>query len=268
MLPRPRFHSKCPDTKRISFQQAEFILRHIVQQRDQDKWQEDLEREKRESEIRRKSELPVDITGKPKRVIPVDPIISPFDSEENRVPGISHRPAEDISTSDSDSSPKDTPHPSPSSPFIPRLPIPHRDSTSSESSSDSETEPIMATEELIEALTTTLKNINQSPTIPLSVFKGKKGEDPEDHILKVEDYFGIHQITEEVDKIKRFKDTLFETARKWAQTLSKKEVVKFDYDPKNPDDKKASMKISVPDKIYKRRKNFGSSLQCLASIDI
>ena len=43
-------------------------------------------------------------------------------------------------------------------------------------------------------------------------------------------------------KIKRFKDTLFETARKWAQTLSKKEVVKFDYDPKNPDDKKASMK--------------------------
>ena len=77
----------------------------------------------------------------------------------------------------------------------------------------------------------------------LPVFKGKKGEDPEDHILKVEDYFGLHQIDDQQDKIKRFKDTLFETARKWAQTLDYTgEVVKFDYDPANEDDKKASMK--------------------------
>ena len=74
------------------------------------------------------------------------------------------------------------------------------------------------TKQLIEALTKSLKNINQSPTIPLPLFKGKKGEDPEDHILKVEDYFGVHQVTEQDDKINRFKDTLFETARKWAQT--------------------------------------------------
>ena len=100
-----------------------------------------------------------------------------------------------------------------------------------------------ATKDLIDALTKTLKNINQSPTIPLPVFKGKKGEDPEDHILKVEDYFGLHQIDDQQDKIKRFKDTLFETARKWAQTLDYTgEVVKFDYDPANEDDKKASMK--------------------------
>ena len=100
-----------------------------------------------------------------------------------------------------------------------------------------------ATKDLIDALTKTLKNINQSPTIPLPVFKGKKGEDPEDHILKVEDYFRLHQIDDQEDKIKRFKDTLFETARKWAQTLDyTKEVVKFDYDPTNADDKKASMK--------------------------
>ena len=63
-------------------------------------------------------------------------------------------------------------------------------------------------------LVDTLKNINQSPTIPLPVFKGKKGEDPEDHILKVENYFEIHEIRKEGDKIKRFKDTLFEMARK------------------------------------------------------
>ena len=46
------------------------------------------------------------------------------------------------------------------------------------------------TKDLVEALTKTLKNINQSPTIPLPVFKGKKGEDRGDHILKVEDYLG------------------------------------------------------------------------------
>ena len=82
----------------------------------------------------------------------------------------------------------------------------------------------------------TPKNINQSPTVPLSVFKGKKGEDPEDHILKVEDYFEIH------GKIKRFKDTLFEMVRKWAQTPNYTEVIKFDCNPKVEDDKKASMK--------------------------
>ena len=43
------------------------------------------------------------------------------------------------------------------------------------------------TEELVKALTKTLQGIQQAPTIPLPVFKGKKGEDPGDHILKVED---------------------------------------------------------------------------------
>ena len=59
-----------------------------------------------------------------------------------------------------------------------------------------------ARKDLIDALTRTFKNINQSPTIPLPVCKGKKGEDPEDHILKVEDYFGLHQITEQDDGLK------------------------------------------------------------------
>ena len=58
----------------------------------------------------------------------------------------------------------------------------------------------------------------------------------------MEDYFGVHQITAEGDKINRFKDTLFKTARKWAQTLNYDEVKKFDYNPDNPNDKKASMK--------------------------
>ena len=126
----------------------------------------------------------------------------------------------------------------------PRLPISHEESTDSEDSIGSETDSIMTatTKELKDTLTKTLKNINQSPTIPLPIFKGKKGEDPEDHILRVEDYFGVHRITEQRDKIDRFKDTLFETAGKWAQTLSYTEVTKFDYDPAIADDKKASMK--------------------------
>ena len=53
----------------------------------------------------------------------------------------------------------------------------------------------------------TLKNINQSPTIPLPVFKGKKGEDPEDHILKVEDYFEIHEIKKEKDNVMIWKNS-------------------------------------------------------------
>ena len=68
---------------------------------------------------------------------------------------------------------------------------------------------MVTTKNLVDALTMALKNINQSPTI--SLFKGKKGEDLEDHILEVEDYFEIHEIKKEEDKISRFKDTLFET---------------------------------------------------------
>ena len=238
LLPRPRFYSRCPEASRISLEYVDSILRYIVQQRHQELEQENLEKGKEDSERRRHSELPIDIKDKPKRLIPVDPIISPFDSGEDKVPGEgTYRPT------DHPFSP-DTGLESPSSPLGPRYPIPHKESTDSEDSIDSETESIMTdtTKELIDTLTKTLKNINQSPTIPLPVFKGKKGEDPEDHILKVEDYFGVHQITEQADKINRFKDTLFETARKWAQALSYTEVIKFDYDPANANDKIASMK--------------------------
>ena len=205
----------------------------------------------------------MELTDKLRRVIPVDPIISPFDSGEDKTPGedihITPWSPEHLSSSDQDSdlNPEDIPRPSPlrtptptkspetpGSPLSPRRPMPHQESVSSEDSIDSETDPIMTatTNELIEVLTKTLKNINQSPTVPLTVFKGKKGEDPENHILKVEDYFGVHQITEQGDKINRFKDTLFETARTWAQTLNYAEVKKFDYDPDNANDKIASMK--------------------------
>ena len=56
---------------------------------------------------------------------------------------------------------------------------------------------MITTKDLVDALTRTLKNIKQSPTIPLPVFKGKKGEDLEDHILKIENYFEIHEMKKE-----------------------------------------------------------------------
>ena len=73
---------------------------------------------------------------------------------------------------------------------MPRHLIPHRASTNSAKSIDSETDSIITatTNELIEVLTRTLQNINH---------KSK-------HILKVEDCFGVHQITAEGDKINRF----------------------------------------------------------------
>ena len=167
LFPRPRFYRRCPDSKGISPEHAEFILRHIVQWRHQELLQEELEREKREGERRRQSELPTDITGKPKRLIPVDPIISPFVSGEDKVPGeetyIPYRPPEHPSSTDQDSdpdlreipltSPVRTPthtegSESPGSPLIPRLPIAHQESISSEDSIDSETDSIMTATQL------------------------------------------------------------------------------------------------------------------------
>ena len=241
LFPRQRFYSCHLDVKDITFQQATFTLRYIVQQRLQEKQLEELEKEKTESKKRRQLEVQHDIINRPRRIIPVEPILSPFEIEGKKVPGedpfIPQLPFENPETKSKTLE----------NPLVPKNPRPHEDSTSSESSVDTGPDSDMAvtgaTKDLIEALTKTLKNINQNPTIPLPVFKGKKGEDPEDHILKVEDYFGLHQIDDQQDKIKRFKDTLFETARKWAQTLNyTEEVVKFDYVPAIEDDKKASMK--------------------------
>ena len=241
LFPRQRFYSSHLDAGNITFQQMTYTLRYIVQQRLQEKQQEETEKEKRESEKRRQIEVPHDIINRPRRLIPVEPILSPFELEGRKVPRedslIPQWPFEDSKSKSKTLE----------NPLIPKTPRPHRDSTSSKCSVGNEPDLDMAatgaTKDLIDALTKTLKNINQSPTIPLPVFKGKKGEGPEDHILKVEDYFGLHRIDDQQDKIKRFKDTLFETARKWAQTLDYTgEVVKFDYDPANEDDKKASMK--------------------------
>ena len=81
--------------------------------------------------------------------------------------------------------------------------------------------------ELADALTDKLKDIGRHPTIPLPQFRGKKGEDPNDHCMKVEDYFAMFNITTDEDQKKRFLETLFEKARHWASTINVDELKSF-----------------------------------------
>ena len=84
--------------------------------------------------------------------------------------------------------------------------------------------------DLAEALTEKLKDIGRHPTIPLPQFRGKKGEDSNDHCMKVEDYFAIFGIDSDDNQKKRFLETLFEKARRWASTLDidKLDVYKYE----------------------------------------
>ena len=82
LFPRQRFYSSHLDARDITFHQANFTLRYIVQQRLQEKQQEELERKKR-----RHVEVPHDIVNRPRRLIPVEPILSPFEIEGRKVPG-------------------------------------------------------------------------------------------------------------------------------------------------------------------------------------
>ena len=73
--------------------------------------------------------------------------------------------------------------------------------------------------DVADALTEKLKDIGRHPTIPLPQFRGKKGEDLNDHCMKVEDYFVIFSKESDEDQKKRFLETLFEKARQWASTI-------------------------------------------------
>ena len=126
LFTRHRFYSSHLDARDIIFQQATFTLRYIVQQRLQDKQLEELEQEKRENEKRRQIEVPHDIINRPRRLIPVEPILSPFEIEGRKVPGegplVLQLPF-DKSTSNPETLEDSQ---------VPKPPGPHKDSTSSE----------------------------------------------------------------------------------------------------------------------------------------
>ena len=92
--------------------------------------------------------------------------------------------------------------------------------------------------ELADALTDKLKDIGRHPTIPLPQFKGKKGEDPNDHCMKVEDYFAMFNITSDEDQKRRFLETLAEKPRRWASTINLDELKSYRYDEKEPKEEK------------------------------
>ena len=124
---------------------------------------------------------------------------------------------------------------SPDSPKSPDLSTP--ESSSSEKSPSSV--PTMTTvKELVDALTDKLKDIGRHPTIPLPQFKGKKGEDPNDHCMKVEDYFAMFNITSDEDQKRRFLETLAEKARHWASMINIDELNSYRYDEKETKEEK------------------------------
>ena len=83
--------------------------------------------------------------------------------------------------------------------------------------------------------------ISLGANYPIPIFNGKKGENPEDHCMKAEDYFKVYKIVRDEDKRKCFTDTLFLTARRWAEQLPDT-VRNYDFDPDNKDSKKVSIR--------------------------
>ena len=110
--------------------------------------------------------------------------------------------------------------------------------------------------ELADALTDKLKDIGRHPTIPLPQFKGKKGEDPNDHCMKVEDYFAMFNITSDEDQKRRFLEMLAKKARHWASTINLDELKSYRYDEKEPkEEKEKTFKWLFIKKICQRRKD-------------
>ena len=104
---------------------------------------------------------------------------------------------------------------------------------------------MMAEEITVADLTRHLKQafekIGLGANYPMPMFHGKKGENPEDHCMKGEDYFKVYKIEKDKDKRKLFTDTLFLTARRWAEQLPAT-VKNYEFDLDNEDSKKISIK--------------------------
>ena len=65
--------------------------------------------------------------------------------------------------------------------------------------------------DLTRQLKQAFEEISLGANYPMPTFNGKKGENPEDHCMKAEDYFKVYKIVRDEDKRRRFTDTLFLT---------------------------------------------------------
>ena len=102
-------------------------------------------------------------------------------------------------------------------------------------------------------------------SIPLPQFHGKRGETPEKHCLKVEDYFKDLKITTDANKVAKFKATLCGKARQWLADL-RPEPTEYSHPDTDPIvDKQASLKHKfiqrwstkgrTPEALYSEWKN-------------
>ena len=110
--------------------------------------------------------------------------------------------------------------------------------------------------ELADALTDKLKDIGRHPTIPLPQLRDKKGQDPNDHCMKVEDYFAMFNITTDEDQKKRLLETLFEKARRWASMIKVDELKSYKYnETETKEEKEKNLQMALHKKICQRKKN-------------
>ena len=91
----------------------------------------------------------------------------------------------------------------------------------------------------VEEIKNALIELNRVVTMPIPQFYGKKGEKPEDHIMKVEGYFQNYNITDQEQKCNRLRDTCCGKARTWLSTLTEYPKV---FDPEAVPDEAAKAK--------------------------
>ena len=92
---------------------------------------------------------------------------------------------------------------------------------------------------MVEEIKNALIESNRVAAMPIPQFYGKKGEKPEDHIMKVEDYFQNYNIRDQEQKCNRFRDTCCGKARTWLSTLTEYPKV---FDPEEAPDEVAKAK--------------------------
>ena len=76
---------------------------------------------------------------------------------------------------------------------------------------------------LANAITNAFRNLRRDFAYPVPQFSGKKGEKPEDHCLKVEDWFAHFNIAEgnnDDQRVQKFKETLTGKPRQWYNSLN------------------------------------------------
>ena len=127
--------------------------------------------------------------------------------------------------------------------------------------------------DLTRQLKQAFEEISLGANYPMPTFNGKKGENPEDHCMKAEDYFKVYKIVRDEDKRRRFTDTLFLTARRWAEQLPDT-VTNYDFDPDNEENNFLEPKCTGDNTIHCQgwniqnwcknyKKNFGNRLPFL-----